>query len=355
MVIYFLLIISWFIIWNKYHNGRDKEIKFMYIMSIVLLFLMMGLRADSIGPDTQRYCFRYVMEANRTWREILYAPFSLGDSNYGFLTFNKLIGMVFPYFYPIYLLAVSGIISYALYRFLKEFSVHCFFSLIMLIALGFVFFFMSGIKQTLAIAFVLLSFIELYNDNKIQYLILVLVAALFHNTALIALLALPVYKLKIKRLYFLIVPLMVVFTLSFQSVISSTLQMLVSEGKYSVYGNDYVATGNLTGLYIQVVIIAVTLLLTGEKIKFDHRLQFFVSLYSIGIFFQALTPVVAEFFRISMYFSITGCVMLPYAVENSRIKQKHGVSAALIIFLCAYFVISSYGNTSMIPYKFFWQ
>lgn len=349
MIIYLFNIIVWTWI---YFICKNKKRALIY--NIIILFLLMGLRSYNIGTDTEGYCINYVNYIFKEWKNILQLSFSIGDMNYGFLILNKFLSEISSS-YTFYLLCISGIISFSLYKFLKRFSYNFIMSLIILLALGFIFFFMSGIKQTLAIAFILLAYIKLRENKILNFILLVLLATSFHNTALIVLICLPIYKLKLKRMYILLIPLIAGSAIMFQSKISSFFQLLVFEGKYGIYGTDYVAVNNLTGLYIQIVIAFVVIILIGSRLKEDENLQFFISIYSIGIFFQALTPVIAEFFRISMYFSIISSVMLPYSIKFSKIKQKRLIYLIMSLFFIFYFLFTNRNNISMIPYEFFWQ
>lgn len=354
MVVYILLIMLWILLWNGCIRGKYPQKQFFLVTSIFLLFLLMGMRSIEIGPDTKSYCTKYRLYANVSWESIFNVNLELGEKNYGFYILNKIVAMIFPDYYVFYLLVISAIISFSLYRFIKEFSENYLMSLIMLLSLGFIFFFMSGVKQTLAIAFVLLALIELKKDKVLKYILLVIIAASFHNTALIVLILWPIFKLKIKKLYIIIIPILIFISTIFQSQIASLLQILVSDGKYSVYGTIYKSSNNLTGLFIQCSIIFVVFILTFYRFKEDKELQFFVPIYAVGLFFQSLTPVVAEFFRISMYFNIIGCVMLPYAIYHSRIKQKRLIFMLLTSIFLIYFFISNIGNMAMVPYRFFW-
>lgn len=338
--------------WN--FIGELKKNRKLYLaISIFLLFLLMGLRSYNIGTDTYSYCMNYFEISTIPWHEIFSKELSLGNKNYGFFILNKLIFMILPESYVFYLMSVSGIVSFSIYKFILKFSKNYLMSLVILFSLGFIFFFMSGIKQTLAISFVLLSYIKLKEKNYLKFILMVLLAASFHNTALIVLSALVVFKLKIKKLYFLLIPTIVIFSILFQKKIAYFFQKLISNGKYANYGVNYIAVNNLTGLYIQCVIILFVLILVGYKLKKDEELQFYIFIYSIGIFFQTLTPVIAEFFRISMYFSIISCVMLPYAILNSKYKQKKFIIGMIILLFIFYFYIANRENNSFIPYEFF--
>jgi hypothetical protein len=347
MIIYLFNIIVWTWI---YCICKNKKRALIY--NIIILFLLMGLRSYNIGTDTEGYCINYVNYIFKDWKNILQLSFSIGDMNYGFLILNKFLSEISSS-YTFYLLCISGIISFSLYKFLKIFSCNSIMSLIILLSLGFIFFFMSGIKQTLAIAFILLAYIKLRENKILNFILLVLLATSFHNTALIVLICLPIYKLNLRRMYILLIPLIAGSGIIFQNKISSFFQLLVFKGKYRVYGTDYVAVNNLTGLYIQIIIVFVVIILIGYRLKEDSNLQFFISIYSIGIFFQALTPVIAEFFRISMYFSIISSVMLPYTVKYSKIKQKRLVYISMGIVFIFYFLVANINNTAMIPYEFF--
>lgn len=338
--------------WNFF--GKSKKNRNLYlIISIFLLFILMGLRSYKIGSDTYSYCMNYYKTSSLSWSELLNQNLSLGNKNYGFFILNKLISMIFLKNYTFYLICISGIISFAMYEFILKFSKNYLMSLIILFSLGFIFFFMSGIKQTLAISFILLSYIKLQEKRYIVFVLMVIFAASFHNTAIITLILLVVHKLKNRKLYFFIVPVVIVFSIIFQRKIAYFFQNMVSSGKYAVYGTSYIAISNLTGLYIQCVIILTVFLLVGYRLKEDKELQFYIFIYSIGIFFQTLTPVIAEFFRISMYFNIIGCVLLPYAIFNSKYKQKKFISGAIILFFIFYFYVSSKDNLSLVPYEFF--
>lgn len=352
MTIYIVLIFIWIFMWNFW--GKLKKNRKLYlIISVSLLFLLMGSRSYNIGIDTYSYCVNYLKTPLISWSEIFNKELSLGNKNYGFFIFNKFLSMIFPKSYTFYLMSISGIISFTLYKFIFKFSKNYLMSLIILFSLGFIFFFMSGIKQSLAISFILLSFIQLKERKIINFILMVILAASFHNTALVVLVLLAIEKIKLKKLYFLIAPVMIVLSILFQKKIAYFIQKMVSVGKYASYELGNVSVNNLTGLYIQCVIILFVFILAGYRLKKDEELEFYISIYLIGIFFQALTPVIAEFFRISMYFSIVSCILLPYAVEKSKYKQKQFILGSMMLFFIFYFYISSRGNISFNPYRFF--
>lgn len=354
MGIYIVFIMLLTVIWAFYEQYNCRQVLKLYGG---LLTLLIGLRSLDIGTDTASYCADYLSYSGRDLISLLKNNTELGDSNYLFYIFNKCISLIFPDNYTAYLLFVGLIAAGAFMVFLKQFSTNYYISTLLGFFLGYFFFFMTGIKQTLAMSVLMIAFISLKNKKWIWFVILVVIAALFHNTAIIALVALPIYRLGFRRIYVGIVPMLIFLAYRFRTVIVIFFQSYVTEGKYAIYGTDYVSENNLTGLFIQIAILLFTVILLWNEIDSDDNVKFFVSVYTIGIFFQTLTPVLAEFFRISMYFSIMGTVMIPYAISETTLfkDNKKIITFVSMTVLFAYFIISNQGNTSIIPYRFFWQ
>ncbi len=351
MTVYLVFIFLCMLLWILTGQKNNKT---MLVCTSILSCLMMGLRSTSIGSDTERYCKGFLSYSYIPWNDVFNANRDFGKQNYGFYFFNKCLNVIFSSNVTLYLLCVALVITVAVAIYLKKFSTNYFMSTLMLLSLGFTFFFMTGIKQTLALAFVMMAYIALRENKNLKFALFVCVAALFHNTALVVFLAWPIYKLKIRKMYAVIIPVLLGVTFAFQNQIAQFLQSLVSDGAYGAYGDTYVSNNNLTGLAIQCVILVTFLVLSWKSIKEDEDLRFFLSVYSIGIFFQALTPVIAEFFRISMYFSIIGVVMLPYALTKSDFKGKRFLRTGINCVFFLYFILANMGNAAMVPYHFFW-
>ncbi len=356
MIFYGVCIFSFWLLWNQF--GKRNKNAILACIAVVL-FLMMGLRHSSIGTDTGGYCKEYLNMQMVPIGQIFAENASFGQSNYLYFLLNKAVGIFFPESYTAFLLTVSAFISFAMYKFVKKFSTDYFFSFVMLFSLGYIFFFMTGIKQTLAMAAVLLGFVALSEDKKLRFVLWVIVAALFHNTAVIALLVLLLYKLKWKKLYILVVPVIVVLANVFKSTIVSFFAQYLVDTKYGMYGTYYESENNITGLLIQLACFAfVLILMWNERKTPDPQLRYLLVINVIGIFFQCLVSIIAEFFRISMYFSIVSVVLVPYAIERTTLinpKNKVVLKVIMLVIFLAYFVIANHDNTPLVPYLPFWS
>ena len=81
MMIYLIIMIIWIFMWNFF--GKSKKNRNLYlIISIFLLFILMGLRSYKIGSDTYSYCMNYYKTSSLSWSELLNQNLSLGNKNY---------------------------------------------------------------------------------------------------------------------------------------------------------------------------------------------------------------------------------------------------------------------------------
>ena len=276
--------------------------------------------------------------------------------NIGFQIFTKLISILTNN-YSIYLLIIAGFIMLSIFFFLEEHSEDVLMSQIMLLSLGFVFFYMTGAKQTLAMGILLFAYTALYKKHYFLFVALIILATSFHTTAIVFALAWPLSVLKLKKSYFFVAPALVAIAYVFRAQIFSFMRMLVIEQeRYGLYGTTIVTQLSLTGLYIQLMIFALSLFCLRNRFEEDSQLSGLFALYTVGMMFQAMTGIMAEFFRLSMYYSITGVILLPKAMnrgftERSTLIAKFLVMAVFIL----YFVLFSSHNEYIIPFYFFFN
>ena len=126
--------------------------------------------------------------------------------------------------------------------------------------------------------------------------------------------------------------------------------------KYQGSGTTYLSQLNLTGLYIQFVIFSTSLFCLKDVFYKDQQIALMVTLYTVGMMFQSMTEVMGEFFRVSMYFSIFGIILLPKAL-NYRFNYLSKLIVKTVVFLVfvLYFVFVIGKNEYIIPYSFFFE
>lgn len=310
-----------------------KQQKTILLISCVYLFVLLSFRSPKIGTDTAGYCKTFLLYKNYSWNKV----FSLG-TNYGFFVFNKILSFIFPNSYTGYLTVVALITSVSIWYFLKNNSDDYVLSQIMLLSLGFILFFFSGIKQTLAMSILFFAYEKLKRKKVISFILITILAALFHNTALVFLLALPVSILKSNKKFLFFAPLLIILFYLFRNQITIFIKDLLGDEFYSQYGEVYTSQNNLTGLFIQLFIVVASFVLYYSSSFRDDQYEKLINVYIIGICFQCMVGVIAEFFRISMYFSVYGVILFPNALKNSTFSSR----AKIILRVLSYFVFAAY-------------
>lgn len=341
-IIYILIVGVGFFI-----SGKKRQ-KTVLLISCIYLFILLSFRSVEVGTDTAVYCEEFLKYGHYSWTKV----FSLG-TNYGFYIFNKFLSYVFPNSYTGYLTVVAFITSISIWYFLKDNSEDYALSQIMLLALGFILFFLSGIKQTLAMSILFFAYEKLKQKKFAAFILLTIIATLFHNTALIFLLALPIFALKNNKNFLWLAPLVIILCYVFRSQIVGLIKNILGDEFYSQYGEAYKSQNNLTGFFIQLVIFVASCALYYMSKFRDEQFEKIINIYVIGICFQSMTGVIAEFFRISMYFSVYGVILFPNALKHSFFSSNSIKIVRVLVFLffATYFIVFS---GSGFLYSFVW-
>ena len=350
MLVFVLYIVVCLMSW--YSKSKDEICRKtrMLRVSCILLFVIMGFRDYSVGNDTYRYYLKYMQYQLLSWKSI-----GLLDLNYGFNYFTKIMGTFFPSGYTLYLLVISAFCSFAVYKYLNAMSEDALVSQIMLLSLGFVFFFITGLKQSIAISFILLAYIKLKDKKYFGFLMMSAFATLFHTTAIVVILALPISLMKLKKSYLVVAPLLIGLAYTFRSQVFNFMRTIAADSsdRYLAYGSTYTSSVNITGFLIQAVVFSFSLFLLQGHFEEDNELSSEFGIYVLGMMFQAMTGIMAEFFRLSMYFSVFGVILLPKALNRGFSKNTISIAKFLVLSVFVlYFIFFSSQNSYIIPYKF---
>lgn len=182
MIVYFILIFIILLLGLSLKTSYSKRGRKIFIfVSFLLLTILSGFRAFSVGVDTMAYVAMF--------NNIDHLNFLQSRYEKGFLLFLKLIHR-FTDNPTIFLLISSAICVGTVCYFVYKYSADPLFSILLYITLKAYFFQMTGIRQTLATAFVMIAFSLLMerrsvNKNIISILFLLL-ATQFHSMSIVA-------------------------------------------------------------------------------------------------------------------------------------------------------------------------
>ena len=340
---------------DKNIKGRLYYIRFIWL----ILVLQSCLRNVAVGADTFEYSRRFsyysTLSWDNIWQSFLDSIFNNEGKEIGYTAFNKLISVFTDEFQ--WLLVVVAIIFFTvlcnfIYNNTKN-TISVFFSLCLYQMLFYGFFSITGIRQTLAVAFVLWGFRFIKNRKIIYFLLTVLFASLFHKTALIAL---PFYYLaRIKSVKTTLVialiclPILLLFAREFAFLLADVV------GDYATYAEStFKGAGGPNYLILLLILVILTFLKYRNLINMkDINVIPYINALAITVVLAPLVWVDPSFIRLSYYYSITLIALFPnlisFMYDPKESNSVFTITAIIILFTS---LILFTQNSS---YRFFWE
>lgn len=191
-IVFFLIVFA--IHFADEYPHRSKQILFL---SFMMLALFVGLSDMLGGYDRYIYAslFDDIADITRVGGNYKDASiFTLYSSEIGYIGCNILISFITSNRY-VFILLYTLIIYYLFYLSIKDYCVNYTFGMILFMSLMF-FFTFTYLRQMVGVGFAWFAIRYVYKKELYKFIICVLVAASFHNSAIILF---PLYFLPIKR------------------------------------------------------------------------------------------------------------------------------------------------------------
>lgn len=343
LMVYFAL---WFSNSKSFRNWK----KTFVIMASFQWIVLSGLRHISIGADTIHYEGFFYNTSGMTWYDVFdrfYKLYILNEPGKapGYSVFEK-ISSIFISDYQVYLICIAILFTSLLGKWVYENSKDPFLSFIIYSCLFYAFFSITGHRQTIVTAFVVLIGFQFIKDRRfLPFLFLTLISFTIHKSALIFL---PFYFLaykKITEIYLASVYVLFIILFINKEWFSTKLKII---GGYEIYGiNPEAGTASFSIIFIALSVVAF--------IRYKHiirsnpdSLPFFNALL-IALFFLPLTFVNPSAMRIVQYFSIFIILLIPEIIYSFS-KRDRSIIYVSVTSLLILLLIRSDSK-----YLFFWE
>lgn len=331
------------------------------IVSALLLVIMISFRDITMGRnDTKNlYIPNFNIIANLNMKDV-FAFIEQRDTEYLFYILTKLFTYISTneHFY-IYVFGLPYVIVVS--RFIYKYSKIPCMSFIIFFSVNYFGYAFYLMRHVLALSFILLSYDYIKKRKLIKFIVMVVIATLFHRTAIIFLIAYPISKLQLKEIYqFLIMVVAVLISVIFGPKIIELFFNIVSEGHFALY-NDLIVKGTLTFFFINFVIWIFCFLCKKYRINnkdvTDEEKADSIALNNIlvcGTIIASSIYFFPEMSRISSFFTIYSIILLPNTISyiNNK-KEKIAVITIVSMVFILYFFCFSMHNNMIYPYKFF--
>ena len=335
--------------WYRKGEYKDNKTKIIILTTIGLgiPIIIAALRYE-VGSDYESYINIYQNRMNYTLVEALTNNWEIL-----FSIVVKIANLLNDYQFMFAIISfLSVIILYAtIYNYKEKLSLGFMFFLYLFLYFTTSF---NIVRQTLAVVIVAYSYKFIINRQLKKFIVTVLIASLFHTTALFFL---PFYlvfdknktKRKIVKCIYLIITLLIVFNYSF---IINLLSKVSTFEKFELYSTE-IDSNNLDFI-LNVIIVSIILLFRKLLIKYDSRNELFIYFSIINVILL-MTGYFSPFVkRIALYFGISNIFLfasLPQISKNDG--QKALIYFLIAIYAVAIFTITVYvlkqGN--VIPYQ----
>jgi len=217
---------------------------------------------------------------------------------------------------------------------------------------GYYFFTYNTIRNYFALALVLWSIKYLINKKYFKFIAIVIIASLFHKSALICI---PLYFLATRKYSMKHIGILVIISLiavGFKNQIREIMFTI-----YPSYENSVYDTGDISILNIlKAIFVIILCLFYNKKVKENDLLRFYFNLNIFALLFYTVLYWTPEASRIGFYMNATTIFLIPCIVSNiSNSKNKLLLNTIIIIGSLILFgmLLLAFASptTRLLPYK----
>ena len=345
MIIYFIQLLSIPII---IQTIKQKE-KIRNLIIFLILFIPSAIRDISIGADNSTYKFFFLLYGKYSWKEVF------RSTELGYVLLNKIV-YIFSTDFRTLIVVISFISTIGVVWFATKYSKDLTISLFLYVCMFYYISTFTFFRQAIAMTLIFLAYDYAQNKTPFKFVLAVIMASLFHNTAIVCLLIYPLIHVKLKKVHLLFLVPLLFLGIYFRDSIFNIVWSIVG-GRYNYYSNNFSSGSGQSMLLLDVVILAFVIIsMFGLKQREEfssYEKQLMLWLAGMTTFLQGIALSFALMNRMTQYFAIPLCILLPNLIKSSfKYKDKLLVKLVLMIFGVAFFYYQlKISPESIVPYK----
>lgn len=337
---------------DKFSEHKKNKTVIWFFFGIVLF--MLSLRGEKVGSDTPVYLYHFEKISRFSIEQI----FEQYENEYGYYLLNKAISF-FTKNNQIFLAIIAIICVAPVAHLYAKNSENAMLTIaIFIISSNFPILF-SGLRQSIALAVVAISYKYIKEKKLWKFLLLILLAFFFHKSALVALLLYPMYHMKItKPKLFVFIPIIATVFVFNKPIFEFMIQFL------GEYGENYSAKE--TGAYAMIVLFALFVLLAyiaPDESKMDKETIGLRNIMVLALTMQTFALASPVAMRMNYYNIMLVPLLLPKIINRCHDRNRKTyqfIELGLIVFFILYYFYRAYtsdpATTLMLyPYKGFWE
>ncbi|PFE04370.1 EpsG family protein [Bacillus cereus] len=302
----------------------NKMLSFLAMASLVIVS---GLR-NNIG-DTYFYMYSYAHN-EFSWSNIDFS----GDFGFDILQMFLQHFSKDPQIMIFFVALVTNVlIVITLYKYSRMFEL----ALFVYITGGMYLVSMNGIRQFLAASIVFLATKYIFNGNWKKYILIVLLAAMIHKSALILI---PIYFLVRRKAWawdtYVLLFFSVIIVIGFNQF-SSALFSALESTQYGHYKNFAEGGANVLRVAVSAVPIVIAYLGREKLREVFPKSDYIVNMSLIGLVFMIISTQNWIFARFTIYFSLYQLILISWIVVLFSKKDRKFVYYGLLLCYLIYY------------------
>ena len=217
----------------------------------------------------------------------------------------------------------------------------------------------SGLRQILAMTFGVPAYYFTKKKKLVQFVLIVALAYVFHQSALLLFALYPVYHLKLnKNTFYFAVPALLTIVFFGRNIFELLLPLLGE--RYIQRYSTVTSTGAYTVLILLFVFAAYSYIIPDEK-TLDPETLGLRNILLLCVAIQSFAPVNTIAMRMNYYFLIFIPILIPKIAKAAKPNYKKLASMSIVVmnlvFTAWFFYNAYYGGDvlNVFPYIPFWR
>lgn len=314
--------------------------------SVVIIFWIPG----DFTSDYKNYVFLFDLYNQFSFNQLFINQFG---QEIGFVIFNRVIG-IFTDNSVFIMLITSFVIIYLFLKEIKKDSVYVWLSVLLFVAIGQYYISFNLIRQILAVSIIFAGSKYLYEKKIMKYLMVILIASLFHKTSFIMVPFFFIlnYKFSFKK---------VLLTLSFLLLSTIYIDKLLSIIQNYFYTHYIEGSYGMVGFSYKNIVLPLTMLfimllnLSNIDYKNNRKVNIWTNSVIFYVFFSIMGMKVEVIERISHFFAPYVLLLIPYIISKHRNPYIRIVFIFAIVTVSIAYNYFGLNGTGFNPFYFIWS
>lgn len=341
------MVIYWFnlvliVILGIFSKAKRFSSYFYFLMFFQLLFLL-AFRSPSVGVDIPVYLNYF-----NDFKLYSFWNFEYSRLEFGYVFLNKVLSFINNS--QVFIAIIGAIPLFIFFKVILKESKIPWLSIFLFITLGIYAQMFNVLRQVLAMSIIFISYRYLVRNDFKRFLITVVIASLFHISALIFLVTYLFRNFKIKYKNTILYLIIAVLTYALSKPILNFILSRFSSINYEIKSN-----GGLSLLIVLIVILIAGLFFSKQVISINPRATVLFNILFLGIIVQTLALEFSIFTRVTAYYYMFAILFIPEVISSIQ-DFKIRLNAILIVVILTviqYYISLIQDPNGIVPYIFF--